>query len=361
MTLFANSAAAIGQDGDDPNLDQTVAAGQTLVHGETSLDSGHVDMGPKFLDGQWTFLIHDDAAKADAAATSVWRYPAETAIHVLDQATMTVPDDPAYAFVGAAPGETVWVVPQTQNPEVVWLGWNTQDPEVMAAIDRGITLSLSGAQGPGVVTVYLQSGGFGEPQVLFDSRAADPQSVWVDVNTHTHANWVFTAPGVYLLALTAEADLIDGTHATDTQLVRFAIGSDTPPTSALTAVWNGTSDAVGAGGSADNSPVEGGNASSNASDAGAGQEVAASVGGEGSERADAGGGTGRDPGGEVPGTGGLGTPLVPVLTGAIILTAGGLAAGVLAVIVRQNRAKKRALAGRMGRNNDELNAEEPGQ
>jgi hypothetical protein len=51
--------------------------------------------------------------------------PTRPSSHVLDQAQLSVPDDPAYAFVGADPGTTVGVVPQTQNPEVVWLGWNT--------------------------------------------------------------------------------------------------------------------------------------------------------------------------------------------------------------------------------------------
>ena len=189
VVAFTVPTAARAEGADDPDLDQTLTD-LAIVHGERVLDAGHVDMGPKLDDGQWRFLIHDDVARADANATSVWRYPAETVMRVLDEAELTVPDDPAYSFLGADPGATVWVVPQTQNPDVVWLGWNTQDPEVMSSIDRGITLSLAGAQGPGVVSVYLQSGSFGEPQVLWDSRTEGAQPVWVDMNTHTHANWV---------------------------------------------------------------------------------------------------------------------------------------------------------------------------
>lgn len=179
---------------DDPSLQQKLGD-LAIVHGERVLETGHIDMGPKFDDGTWTFLIHDDVAKADADATSVWRYPDETVFRVLDQGKLEIPDDPAYSFIGAEPGSPVWVVPQTQNLELVWLGWNTQDPEVMKTIDRGITMSLTGVQGPGIVNVYLQSGTFGEPQVLWDSRKPETQPVWVDVNTHTHANWTFTEPG----------------------------------------------------------------------------------------------------------------------------------------------------------------------
>ncbi|MER7798419.1 choice-of-anchor M domain-containing protein [Microbacterium sp. NPDC096154] len=235
--LLLTPSAAFGAT-DEPDLDQTLDELE-VVHGQRVLDVGHVDMGPKFDDGAWRFLIHDDVARADADATSVWRYPDETVLHVIDSARLTVPDDPAYAFIGADAGSEVYVVPQTQNPDVVWLGWNTQDPEVMQTIDRGITLSLTGVQGPGVVTTYLQSGSFGDPQLLWDSRVTEPQPVWVDVNTHTHANWVFTEPGVYLLELTAEADLIDGSHVSDAQRIRFAVGSATSPDDALAESWSG--------------------------------------------------------------------------------------------------------------------------
>ncbi|MFH8252837.1 choice-of-anchor M domain-containing protein [Microbacterium sp. B2969] len=315
LALLAAPAAAFAEAGDDdPNLDQALDANLAVVHGERTLEAGHVDMGPKFVAGQWTFLIHDDVAKADANATSVWRYPDETVFHVLDQAQLAVPDDPAYAFVGADPGEPVWVVPQTQNPEVVWLGWNTQDPEVMQSIDRGVTLSLVGAQGPGVVTTYLQSGSFGEPQLLWDSRVLDAQPIWVDVNTHTHANWVFTEPGVYLLQLEATADLRDGSTVTDTQVIRFAVGTATAPADAIAATWDGAA-----------APAPG-------------------------EAEDAEGTTLDGPATAEPEP--AGDPLVPILIAAIGMVAAALIVGVVVVIVRGNRAKQRALAARAAQDND---------
>lgn len=308
LALLAVPTAALAQAEDDPNLGQTLDPGMQVATGERVLDAGHVDMGPKFVDGRWTFMIHDDVAKADAGATSVWRYPDQTAFHVLDQAAQAVPDDPAYAFVGAEPGQSVWVVPQTQNADVVWLGWNTQDPEVMQTIDRGVTLSLTEAQGPGTVTTYLQSGSFGEPQVLFDSRVAEPQAVWVDVNTHTHANWVFAEPGVYLLQIEATADLIDGTSVSDTQVLRFAVGTATSPGEALAASWEGAPVADAAAPPAEQAPVE---------------DVE----------------TGEPPA----------DPLVPLLIGAIVLVGSALVAGLAVVIVRGNRAKRRALEARRER------------
>lgn len=319
MTLLAAPATAFAEGTDDPTLGQTLDANLQVVHGQRVLDAGHVDMGPKFVDGEWTFLIHDDAARADANATSVWRFPEETVLHVLDQGAQTVPDDAAYEFVGAEPGAPVWVIPQTQNPDVVWLGWNTQDPEVMQTIDRGVTLALTGAQGPGIVTTYLQSGSFGEPQVLFDSRVPEPQPAWVDVSTHAHANWVFTQPGVYLLRLEASADLIDGTTVSDTQLIRFAVGTDTNPADALAATWDDASSPDGDVASTDQEPQA--------------SDVAAPI------------ASGAD-------------PLVPILIGAIGFVAAGLLVGLIVVIVRGNRAKRRALSPRPASAGDSGRSEE---
>lgn len=302
LIVGAAPAWAEEPDGtDDASLRQVIPPLEVAT-GRAVLDHGHVDLGPTFVDGEWRLMIHDDQSRADANATSVWRHPAETVLQVVDAAMLTVPDDPAYAFLGAAPSAPVWVVPQTQNPDAVWVGWNTQDAEVMQSIDRGITLSLIGVEGPGTLTAYLQSGTFGEPEVLWDSRNPDAQPLWVDVNTHTHANWVFTEPGTYLVGLRAEADLVDGTSVSDTQYVRFTVGSDSSVDEAFAAVWTQADTAA--------APPDGAGAP------------------EGLE---------HEPESDAA------DPLVPILITAIVVVAGGLLAGLIVVIARGRSAKRRAL------------------
>lgn len=311
VTWPAASAAAVDVPAavDDPALDQTLDADLEVVDGPGVLETGHVDMGPRFVDGSWRLLVHDDAARTDPSAASVWRTPERTVLRVVDAAVQQVPDDPAYAFVGAEPGADVWVVPQTQDPDVVWLGWNTQDPEVMASVDRGVTLGLRGVQGPGTMTVYLQSGTFGAPQVLWDSRAAGPQDVWVDVNTHTHASWVFTAPGVYLVQVEVAADLLDGSRATDTQVLRVAVGSATSTDEAAAATWQGPAPTAAA----------------------AAEPGAASTEDDGTGAAAATGATAD-------------APLVPLLVGAVAVVGAGLLVAVLVVATRAARDRRRAFA-----------------
>lgn len=225
---------AMGQPppSDDPSsgLDQTIDAGQAIATGQAVLSKGHVDIGPRFVDGEWTLMVHDNS---NGTADPVWRHLDETVFQVSDKAVLTVPEDPAYSFIGT-PGTSVYVVPQVQNPDVAWVGWNTQDPEVMDTIDAGVTLTLTGVDGPGELFVYLQAGNFGDADVLWDSTKDERQELWVDVNTHTHANWVFTKPGVYLVQAEVTADLVDGRTVTDTAVIRFAIGDTTDVQSAFT-------------------------------------------------------------------------------------------------------------------------------
>jgi putative ABC transporter-associated repeat protein len=220
---------AMGQPPPSDGLDQTIDGGQAVATDRKVLSAGHVDVGPRFTDGDWTLMVHD--ASSDP---SVWRHLDRTVFQVSDAAVLPVPDDPAYAFIGE-PGTRVHVLPQVQNPDVVWVGWNTQDPEVMETIDGGATLTLSGVEGPGELFVYLQAGNFGDADVLWDSTKDEKQELWVDVNTHTHANWVFTKPGVYVVRIEVTADLVDGSTATDTQALRFAVGDATDVETAFAA------------------------------------------------------------------------------------------------------------------------------
>ncbi|PZF84880.1 hypothetical protein C1I92_07245 [Jiangella anatolica] len=233
LTVTATAGAAA-----DPNLDQEIDADQPIATDQAVLSDGHVDLGPRYVDGTWTLLVHDGST-----ATPVWRTAPNTVFQVGDASLTTVPDNPDYAFLPATPGTDVHVVPQAQEPGVVWLGWNTQDPTVMDSIDRGATLTLRGVQGPGDVVMFLQSGTLGEPEVLWDSREPYPQDLWVEVNTHTHANWVFSEPGVYLVEVEVSADLISGAAESDTQVIRFAVGDATSTDEALAAQYAGAAPA----------------------------------------------------------------------------------------------------------------------
>ncbi|WP_461164275.1 choice-of-anchor M domain-containing protein [Arthrobacter sp. R4-81] len=187
--------------------------------GRVVVDRGHIDLAPRFVDGAWRVQVRDGTIEP-----SVWREPDDVVFHVRDTAELTMPDDPAYAFVGKAAGQAVHVVPQTEMPGVVWIGWNTQDAGVIEGVRRQIAFTLVDVEGPGDLLLYLQSGNLTAPQVLWDSRETGLQDIFMDTNVHTHGNWIFTEPGTYLLTVEFAAELSDGTPLVDRKVLRFAVG-----------------------------------------------------------------------------------------------------------------------------------------
>ena len=203
----------------DRALTQTLSAEQPVASGRIEISAGHVDMGPRFNNGKFELMLHDDHGE-----TPVWRSLDEVIYRGSDKAILEVPNDPRYSFVGAPAGSKVYVIPQTETKGVIWPGWNTQDPQLVSKLNRGVNLTLEQVSGPGTFSLYLENGNFSAPQVLWSSTKSEPQKLWVEKNTHTHANWVFTAPGEYLLKVTASAELSDGSTVTDTRYLKFAVG-----------------------------------------------------------------------------------------------------------------------------------------
>lgn len=233
--------------------EQVIDPEQQQGSGRVVRGSGHLDFGPTLTDGTWRLQIHDDSE-----ATSYWRDLDDVAIWVTDGAKLTVPDAQEFAFLPADPGTEVYVIPQTQQPGIVWLGWNTQQPDALANMGQGVSVSITSVSGPGEASVFLQNGNFGAPDELWNT-AELPGTIWMERNTHTHANWVFTAPGAYLLDVTFEADLSDGTSVSVSDSLRFAVGDATDPESVF-ALEGGESAAGGGGGStaADEAQRDGG-------------------------------------------------------------------------------------------------------
>lgn len=213
-------AAEENKSAEERALEQTLSPDEPVVSGQHEIAAGHVDMGPAFVEGSWELMFRDDST-----AEPVWRDPAEVVLRGNDTAMMAVPDDPRYSFVQASPGEQVYVIPQTELAGVVWPGWNTQNPQVVERLGRGVTFTLEAVEGPGGFSMYLENGTFGAPDVLWTSDTTDPQDIFVEPNVHTHANWVFTAPGAYYLTVRAHAELADGTVVSDTARLLFAVGS----------------------------------------------------------------------------------------------------------------------------------------
>ncbi|VTY06891.1 choice-of-anchor M domain-containing protein [Rothia mucilaginosa] len=247
-------------------LTQTLSAEQPVASGRTEISAGHVDMGPRFNNGKFELMLHDDHGESP-----VWRSLDEVIYRGSDKAILEVPNDPRYSFVGAPAGSKVYVIPQTETKGVIWPGWNTQDPQLVSKLNRGVNLTLEQVSGPGTFSLYLENGNFSAPQVLWSSTKSEPQKLWVEKNTHTHANWVFTAPGEYLLKITASAELSDGSTVSDTRYLKFAVGDSASADTlyAMEAQARGSAGSASSGSASSTSQASGAQASGSSSAAAA--------------------------------------------------------------------------------------------
>lgn len=236
----APSAAFAGDLAQVVSAEEEVATPGT----EATIDHGHVDLGLQVIDGQAEFLARDDSAEKP-----VWRELDDIVFDVSDSAQLTLPEDKAFSFVGAEPGSQVWVVPQTEQAEVPWLGWNTQAPSLMENVDRGLTLEYLGHQGPGEFSLFLQNGGFEPPQLLWSTKEESTDGFWVDLGTHTHANWVFTEPGIHQVRVRMTGDGAGesaGSEVSAEATLTFAVGSGTDLAEAQATTWDESAEAASA-------------------------------------------------------------------------------------------------------------------
>ena len=247
FAVIAGTPSSVADPSPDPDLAQSVAAHEEWTGEASEISVGHVDLGPRLIDGQWRAGLRHDAETG-----AVWRDPNQTVLRVSDAAIMTAPDSADYPFLADVAGKAVYVVPQTQNPGVVWLGWNTQDPAVTATIDRGLTMRVGPVSGPGRAWLFLQSGTFGKPLLLADSGAA-PGDVWIDSGTHVHANWAFSAPGTYTATVTFLGTTTAGEAVSASTTLRFAVGDAASASEALAMAAPAAADAASAGASASSS------------------------------------------------------------------------------------------------------------
>lgn len=212
----------------DPSLTQQVETNEKVADkGEqVELSAGHVDLGPYLHDGEWEFMARDDTTP-----TPVWRHLSDVIFRVNDAAQLEIPAGDEYSFIEGS--GTALVIPQQEIADVVWLGWNTQYPEVVNQVNGTVDFIFEGHEGPGHFSTFVQAGNFSGPQVLWNKSVKESQPASVDLNTHTHANWIFTEPGIHKVRMTVQATLKDGTTASDTQTLTFAIGSSTDAIGAL--------------------------------------------------------------------------------------------------------------------------------
>ncbi|WP_314451015.1 TIGR03773 family transporter-associated surface protein [uncultured Microbacterium sp.] len=195
------------------------AATQCTPTNVAVIGAGHLDWNAQLVGGKLESLIGDDST-----GTRVYRDPASTVLWLKPASKQTLPT--GYGQVGPA-GTIIWQNPQTQNPDLIWLGWSTELLNAGNA-SSSVNWSLDSVDGPGTVKVYTASSFGGVQQVYFDG----PGSFRIPLGVHAHANWAFSAEGIYRLRFTQTVTLPGGQASSDTETLTIAVG-DVNPTTAI--------------------------------------------------------------------------------------------------------------------------------
>lgn len=176
------------------------------LNAQTVLRSGHMDLGVAYEDDALHLHLHSHEPEPDGTEYG----PGEAIIEVGPAAQTTVPANPLFAFLGA-PGDTVYLLPTVENPALPFLGLAAEEIESGLFQGDTLTLSLTGASGPGEFALFAVDA-FGTPTVLMNTRdgvdASDRAAL--RAGSHGHANWAFSAPGDYDLTFVASGTLEGG-------------------------------------------------------------------------------------------------------------------------------------------------------
>ncbi|WP_058235199.1 choice-of-anchor M domain-containing protein [Devriesea agamarum] len=202
-----------------------LASGLILVGGPAAharvivLDHGHMDLFTVTASGNQLSL----ALKEDVTGHHVSRNPGEVIVGVKDQAyTNSTASLPGIGTAGYA-------LPQTQNPSLPWPGWDTQG--VAQAGFGSVDIIFSQVKGPGNVYLWQQNPAGGvKPMLANGSARITSGAILTQAEpAHTHANWLFTRPGVYTMAVYARAHKGGQWAQTPAYWYTFSVGTKNIP------------------------------------------------------------------------------------------------------------------------------------
>lgn len=203
------------------------------------IDRGEVDLEIAFEGGAFELGLHEDA-------TGVEHSTEETVIIARPAAQSTVPTDSQFSFLGA-PGNKIYVFSQEETEGVLFLGLAADKIAAGVFVGESVKLQLASLEGPGQLALYAINS-FGTPNVFWNSaNGLDGSDIFpAAVGSHTHANWAFTAPGVYRVGLKASGTIVAGnqTKASEPFTLTFHIQGSGPVLTAQL-VNNGTQLQIG--------------------------------------------------------------------------------------------------------------------
>ncbi len=169
------------------------------------LSTEHTDLGIEFEDGELELHAHVDDPVDQEFGTD------EAVLYAGLRAAQPRPDGSDFDFIGVAAGETIFVLPQDNDPQRLFLGVGAEEVDP-TAFNGPLAMNLQAVDGPGEFAVWQVDGLGGITPVMATADGIDDtDQIFAAPGTHEHYNWAFTAPGIYEVQVTVSGTLTDGT------------------------------------------------------------------------------------------------------------------------------------------------------
>lgn len=157
-----------------------------------TLDHGHIDAFTVSAGGGLAVL----QILEDVTGHRVLREAETVLLRVKESAYSSIPGLPG--------GPAGYVLPLAQHPNLIWPGWDTNRTTASGYTD--VSINVTAVDGPGRVYLYTSQGAFGGWRpILTHGGYAFPGTIHEPGPAHTHAQWVFSQKGVYVLTAHAVA------------------------------------------------------------------------------------------------------------------------------------------------------------
>ncbi|MFD0893826.1 choice-of-anchor M domain-containing protein [Luteolibacter ambystomatis] len=203
------------------------------ARGAVTYTSGHADIGVAYEDGAFDLHFHSEGGVIDGVETNGEYAPGDVIIRA-DSANLTLPMD--FPALGKVSGETIWVLPWTQEEGLPFLGLASEELNPDDWDSSGITFTITQATCLGdpaasfAMWRYDVFGGI----ILDASSLTGPSSISTTTGGHDHFNFGFSTPGAWDVTFT-----VTGTNNSDgpvsaTGTFRFDVVPE--PSSALLGV-----------------------------------------------------------------------------------------------------------------------------
>lgn len=207
------------------------------------IDAVHTDLGFVFQSGRWEAEVRADLPFGTPNLggalnpTSVDFDEALLVVNALCRITLPSQLNAAdYAFLGVAPGSSIWNLPQSQASGRLWPGFSTEGTATDAfaaftpvgdaratSLAQWLKIELVACRMPAGAACAMSESSTNKPVVWFDTIDGinSPQeaaiggnvsdALWITNGTHAHPDWWFTHPGRYEIDLRVRALVREGT------------------------------------------------------------------------------------------------------------------------------------------------------